>query len=174
MRPYSASYREADYFFGFLTSIAALTAMLLVEREFKLLSFPAGTAAAFFLGTLLAAGIAPLRRILVFQRRKLEAVRLAARAAFVDLGVSRTHARTGVLIYISMFERVVEVVPDIGVEAAPLGADWNAAVTRLERSLAPSPDVDRFLDAMRALGPILGKALPHQADDENELPDEVQ
>lgn len=174
LRGSSASYREADYFFGFLTSIAALTAMLLVEREFKLLSFPAGTAAAFFLGTLLAGGIAPLKRLLIFPRRKLSAVRMAARAAFVEMGVSRTHGRSGILVYVSMFERRVEVVADIGVEVAPLGADWMQAISRLERSLTPSPDIDRFLDAMRALGPILGKVLPHQEDDENELPDEVQ
>ncbi len=168
LRGASASYREADYLFGFLCSLAALVTMLYAERGFRAISFPLGALAAFVLGAMLSRGLAPIRRVFVMPGRKMEMVRLAARASFVDLGVSRTSGRTGVLVYLSMFERRVEVVPDIGIDAAPLGPEWKTAVAALERSLSPSPDVDRFLRAMRALGPILGKALPRAEDDADE------
>ena len=174
VRHVSGTYRDADYLFGFLLSLAALLAMLFAEREFLLGSFPVGVVAAFVFGTVAAAHIDPIRRLLVFPARKLAAVRTAARAAFVEMGVSRTHHRTGILLYVSVFERRVEVVPDVGIDPRALGPDWKTAVAALERSLTPSPDVDRFLGAMRALGPILAHALPHHAGDVNELPDEVQ
>jgi putative membrane protein len=174
LRGASDHYREADYLFGFAASLAALVTMLFVERSFVLASFPVGLVAAFLAGTLASAHVAQIRRLLVFPARKRAAVHLAARAAFHDQGVSRTQHRTGVLLYVSMFERRVEVLPDVGVEGAHLGPDFRAAVTRLEGCLAPSPDLDRFLAAMRALGPILGAALPRGEDAVNELPDEVQ
>ena len=174
LRGASDHYRNADYLFGFLVSLGVLVTMLYVERSFVLGSFPLGVIAGFLAGSVASAHVAQIRRLLIFPARKLAAVRLAARGAFHDQGVSRTHGRTGILLYISMFERRVEVVPDVGIAAAALGPDWKAAVTALETSLTPSPDIDRFLGAMRALGPILGRRLPRSADDVNELPDEVQ
>jgi putative membrane protein len=174
LRGASDNYRDADYLFGFVLSLVVLVVMLFVDQPFRLLSFPAGVLAAFLLGAAACANVAQIRRLLVFPGRKAAAVRVAARGAFVDQGVSRTHHRTGILLYISMFERRVEVVADIGIAAAGLGPDWKAAVQALERSLTPSPDVPRFLAAMRALGPILAHRLPRHDDDVNELPDEVQ
>ncbi len=177
LRPTSGPYRDADYLFGFLLSVAVLVAMLVVDRPFLDGSFPVGVVTAFLFGAVASAHIDPIRRLLVFPARKLAAVRTAARASFVDLGVSRTHRRTGVLLYVSIFERRVEIVPDTGFDAVvikALGPEWKAAVSSLERSLTPGPDLDRFLAAMRALGPILARALPHAATDVNELPDEVQ
>jgi putative membrane protein len=57
-----------------------------------------------------------VRRLLVLPARKIGAVRQAARGAFFDHRVSRTHGRTGILLYVSVFERRVEVVPDAGIE----------------------------------------------------------
>jgi putative membrane protein len=174
LRGASDLYREADYVFGLLVSLGVLSAMLFVERTFVLASFPLGVVAGFLTGAVASAHVAQIRRLLVLPARRAAAVRLGARGAFYDQGVSRTHGRTGILLYVSMFERRVEVLPDVGVLAAGVGPEWKAAVAALERSLLPSPDLDRFLTAMRALGPILARHLPRSADDVNELPDEVQ
>lgn len=174
LRGASDVYRDADFLFGFLVSLVALVTMLYVERPFGDAAFPFGVLAGFLAGTSASANVAQIRRRLVFPGRKAAAVRTAARAAFVDQGVSRTHGRAGVLVYISMFERRVEVVADIGINAAGLGSSWKDAVASLEGSLRPSPDIDRFINAMKALGPALATRLPHTADQVNELPDEVQ
>jgi putative membrane protein len=174
LRGSSAVYRDADYLFGFIVSVGALLAMLFGERVFVLASIPAGVIAAFLAGTVASAHVSQIRRILVFPSRMATAVRLAARGAFVDQGVSRTHGRTGVLVYASMFERRVEVVPDVGINAAGFNQDWKDAVAVLERSLRPAPDFERFIAAMQALGPVLATRLPHHDDDVNELPDDVQ
>ena len=172
LRGASGRYRDADYLFGFLSALGALAVLLLQGRPAPAVTLPAGVVAGFFLGTALSANLAPLRRLLLFRRRRLQEVRTAARAEFVDMGVSRTRDRTGILLYISMFERRVEIVADIGVDPGALGPEWKAAVTALEESLTPRPDVERLLAAMRALGPVLGRGLPRSSeDDEPDEPD---
>jgi putative membrane protein len=95
-----------------------------------------------------------------------------ARATFVELGISKTSARTGILVYVSMFEKSAEVVCDVGIDAAVLGAPFAHAIAALDVALHRGPSFPGFAAALRALGPILGKTLPRLADDINELPDE--
>jgi putative membrane protein len=173
LRRSAADYRDASYLFGFLVALASLLVMLFAEYAFALVAFPGGMIASFLVGTYVAARIAPVRRLLTRRSERLRAVQAAARAAFVDLGVSRTQGRTGILVFVSMFEREVEIVSDIGVDAAGLGEDWTRAVVALRGALRPAPSFDRFAERLRALAPPLAAALPRAADDVNELPDEV-
>jgi putative membrane protein len=174
LRGASDTYRDADYLFGFLVSLGALVTMLFVGHSFALASLLLGSVAGFLSGAVASANVAQIRRLLVFSGRKAAAVSLAARGAFYDQGVTRTPARTGILLYVSMFERRVEVLLDVGINSRTLGPEWKTAVTALEGSLSPHPDIDRFLAAARALGPILGRALPRAADDVNELPERAR
>jgi uncharacterized membrane protein len=71
-----------------------------------------------------------------------------------------------------MFEKGVEVVADVGIDAAVLGAPFTSAIAALDTALRRGSSFPRFTEALRALGPILGKTLPRLTDDVNELPDE--
>ena len=94
-------------------------------------------------------------------------LRAAAREAFVDQGVSRTRRRTGILVYVSTFERRVEIVADIRVDTKLVDAEVRA----LAEAVAHGPDLDAFVEALRRFGPALARALPRGADQVNELPD---
>jgi putative membrane protein len=173
LRRVSGSYRDADYLAGFLLALVALLVMLFADHTFPLLSFPAGMIGTFALGAFLSNGIAPLRRALTSPSRRRAQVRTAARAAFVDQGISRTRGRTGILVFVSLLEREVEVVADIGVDPVLLGEDWTHAVAALRASVRPSPVFEDFRKALRGLAAPLAQAMPRAADDVNELPDEV-
>ncbi len=121
---------------------------------------------------MLSAAAPPVRRLFTTARRIEDTVRAAARAAFYDNGVLRTRGRTGMLVYVSLFERRVELVPDVGIDQAALGAEWTEAKARLAVAVRRT-DVDTFLTTIAAMGPLLGRALPRADDDVNELPDEV-
>jgi uncharacterized membrane protein len=102
------------------------------------------------------------------KEKRKEAARSAARSSFVDLGVTKTKGRTGVLILVAVFEKRAEIVCDIGVESSVVGAAGDRMQEAVERF-----DFDAFVTALESMGPPLAKALPRQADDENELSDEV-
>ena len=173
LRRTAGSYRAADYLVGFVLAVVALLVMLFTEHEFRLLAFPGGVIAAFVFGAFASASIPPLRRTFTLPSRRRDEVRRAARAAFVDLGVSRTRARTGVLVFVALFEREVEIVADIGVDPEILGEEWTKAVLALRDSQKPQPSFARFVERLRALAAPLAAALPRAKDDVNELPDEV-
>ena len=172
VRAASGHYRHTDYLLGFALSFAALLVFLFDSHEFEIDWMPVDSIVAFALGAFASTAVPPLRRALTSRRLMRNNVKTSARAAFVDLGIGRTSGRTGILVYVSMFERCVEVVPDIGIDSAVLGAPFTGAIAALDAALHRGASFPRFAEALRALGPILSKALPRMADDVNELPDE--
>jgi putative membrane protein len=172
VRARSGHYRHTDYLVGFAFSFVALLFFLFDPHEFEIDWMPVDTLVAFALGTLLSVGFSPLRRVLTSRKLMRENVRTAARATFVDLKIAKTSGRTGILVFVSSFERRVEVVPDIGVDPVVLGPGFERAVSELDLALRRRASFVSFVEALRALGPILGRALPRTADDVNELPDE--
>jgi putative membrane protein len=167
VRRRSATWREADLATGAVVAFGVLMLLLFHPREIAVEIMPIDVMLAFAAGAVLCAGMPPLKRLLLPRRRVDEQVRLAARAAFVDQHVSQTRGRTGILVYVSMFERRVDVVADAGVDAKLIEAEVRALRASIERG----PDLDAFLDALRGIGPALASALPKGEDDVNELPD---
>jgi putative membrane protein len=107
-----------------------------------------------------------LRRLTRADRRAGQ-VRDAAHLAFQEEVVHGTARRTGVLVYVSLLEGRVEVVPDLGVEGAVPRGELQAAVDVLRHD-----DVAHLLAGLDALGDVLARHLPHRADsDETDLAD---
>ncbi len=174
VRAASDRYRDADMIAG---SLLALTTLLVcLYAPFTVTADLAGPAVvvAFALGFLISASVPPVRRVLLARARQRAAVRAAAREAFFDQSIATTRARTGVLVFVSLLERRVDVVLDVGVANAPLPDGWTAALTALERSLEGGASLERFEQALTALAVPLSQALPRQSGDVNELPDEVR
>ncbi len=168
----SGFYRYADYLCGFVSSLVALFLVLFLPRDFAVETMPIDVAFAFVLGTLVSVYISPLRRLLARKAHMEKAVAMAAKAAFVDQGISRTSGRNGMMVYVSAFERRVEVVCDIGIRPAELGHTWIEWQDRLNATIS-GMDTERFLATLRELGQLLGPSMPRRADDVNELSDDV-
>jgi putative membrane protein len=171
LRHTSGNYRHVDYLFGFVISLVTLGVLLFSPVTFRLSAFPVDVTLAFVIGAVVCANVAPLRRALSSVRTRHANVRRAAREAFVDHGVSRCSGRWGVLVYVSMFERDVEVVPDLAIDPVSIEG-WHDAVAAM-RAAVQRTDFDAFVTAMEKLGPALAKPFPHRDDDVNELPDEI-
>jgi putative membrane protein len=113
-----------------------------------------------------------LRRRLVSRVSLASRVRTAAEAAFHGRRVSATRERTGVLIYVSLFEREVVVLPDIGIAARAPEDAWGEVVAHVVRGMKAGRPVDGILDGVRACGDLLrGAGLPARPDDHDELDD---
>ena len=158
--------------FGLGVALVVLAVMWFSPTVYDVRTMPLDAALAFVLGTAVAASVPSLRRLLTPQSFRSRSVEAAARDAFGALGIEKTRGRTGLLVFVALFEGQVVLVPDSGIPAAlvtgPLAAtrdDLSAAVTRR--------DLDAFLTALARLGPACATVLPRQADDENELCDDV-
>lgn len=173
VRRASGHYRATDYHIGFIALGVVVGYMLVVPQLFSLGQIALNGLAAFALGALLSANVAPLRRLLI-RRATLEGnVATSARAAFHELGMSRTSGRSGILVFVSTFERAAAVVPDIGIDPDALGDGYRDALAAIQEA-ARKQDLDAFFAAIETLGPVLAPSMPRAADDINELSDEVQ
>lgn len=106
----------------------------------------------------------PLRALLRDQSARQRAIEL-----FAQLGVWDTEHNSGVLIYVQLVDRRVEIVADRGIGARVGEAFWNAACRRMETAFAAGHFED---GALLALGDITTALTEHfPASDAN--PDEL-
>jgi putative membrane protein len=170
--------READphwgtaAFVGFVTAIATLLVLLFAETEFATSFIPIDIALSFVTGVAIFK-LAPfgVRLFVPGHHRRASALK-AAKAAFYDLGVSRTRDRTGVLVFAAMAERVAVVLQDVGIDTKMAGAAWSTAVTGAQASVAAN-DSAALARSVVDMGRALGALYPRKDDDQNELPDEM-
>jgi putative membrane protein len=171
VRKGAGTWREADFAWGAAFGFVTLLFLLFYPRDFAVGSMPLDVLVAFAIGFFASRMIPALRRLATTAASRRAAVDLHAKAAFVDLGVTRTTGRTGMLVYVALFERAVGIVTDAGVSEEAKAAAL-AARDALEAAVSAG-DIEPFAAALEALGPAFGKTMPRAADDVNELPDEV-
>ena len=174
VRDRSDTYRDVDYLVGFVASALTLTVVIFHPAELDEHLFPLEVVFAFAFAALVTSQLWTVKSRLVREPRRRAAVEAAAASQFYRGKISATHGRTGILVYVSAFERMVALLPDVGVPDA-LEATLTEARRALEAALIRG-DVDGFTRQLEALGPGLAAALPppaRAADNVNELPDEV-
>ena len=96
-----------------------------------------------------------------------------ARAVFAALGMHRTAARNGVLIYVSIEDRKLAVLCDIGLDAHVPASFWTQRCADLGAHLHAGRAREGLLAAVHDVGEALRRAFPRSPDDRNELRDDV-
>ena len=96
-----------------------------------------------------------------------------AEAHFVRLGMEKTRARNGVLIYFAPRSQTFAVVGDAGVHQF-CGEDfWREIASAMESNLKANQYTDAIVAAIERVGAILAAHFPRSDDDRNELPDDI-
>jgi hypothetical protein len=97
--------------------------------------------------------------------------RQRAHQVFAELGVWDTGENTGVLIYVQLVERRIEIVADRGIAARVPQHDWDAICRAMERAFKASEYQQGALAAIAAVTQILAREFPARGANPNELPD---
>ena len=105
----------------------------------------------------------------VCQRR---AARFAA-AVFLERGLAGVQERNGVLLFVSLAERHVEVIADRALFARIDPARWLTVVEAFTAQVARGDAAAAYVAALDQLGAILAVAYPRASDDVNEIPDRL-
>ena len=172
VRQTSGSYRAADVMFGALLAFAGLVVYVYHPFEFTDDLVPPALLILFLAGSFFCSQVGPLRRLLTPQRLLSDNARRAALTEFHEQRISVTRDRTGIFVYVSLFERIVEIVPDVGVGARRLGDDGTAALAAM-RDAVRQGGVETLVEGLGRLARALERSLPRSSDDVNELPDAV-
>jgi len=131
-------------------------------------------AVLFLAGYLLVTNVMWLRRLFISEDEMLDGVRTAALASFYEKGLHRTKDETGVLIYISIFERKVWVLGDRGIHARVGEGAWKELVSLIVDGIRNGRQVDAICRAVERAGEILRSHFPVRKGDRDELPNLIE
>jgi putative membrane protein len=119
------------------------------------------------------ASVPAVLRWLVFADAAEEKVLRAAKVAFLDFGVHHTEGRSGVLVYLSLLERRVQILGDAGIHKVIGDEGWKKHVDAVARAMH-AHNVDGLIAVVKELGSVLSSSFPRKEGDKNELPDAVR
>jgi putative membrane protein len=170
VRARSGNYAHSDYLFGFLIAFLILNFLIFVPFPFPEYLVPVDVAVAFVLGAIVSWRSNSIRRLFSREKYRKEAVRRGAAAMFYEAGIANTDAEMGVLIYLSLMERRLELIADRGVLKKVPAQAWNHQSFEL-RAIGKKPDPTAFQQAIEQFGKMLATHVPATGENPNELPD---
>ena len=112
-----------------------------------------------------------LKRLFIAKREIDEEVHEAAITTFFEQGLYRTRDETGVLIFISLFERKVWVLADRGINDRVENNQWDTIVAGIVDGIRSNSTGQAICDAVVKVGRLLESHFPVKDDDTNELAD---
>jgi putative membrane protein len=99
--------------------------------------------------------------------------RRRASEQFLAQNLHTTSGRTGVLIFVSIAEKRVEIIADSGIDARVEKGTWQKIVDDFTADITAGRPVEGFERAIARIGELLAQHFPPGAIDPNELPDHL-
>ena len=100
-----------------------------------------------------------------------QSTRARARQVFAQLGVWDTEENSGVLIYVQLVDRRIEIVADRGIARRVAQSEWDALCRAMEHAFKQHQYESGALAAIEAVTAILTRHFPASGANPNELPD---
>jgi putative membrane protein len=131
----------------------------------------AGGAAGF----LLAAFVPPLKRWMAGDEVMAARAQRRAAGAFLEQEVFRTRDRTGILLFVSLFERRVVVLADSGIHQRVAPGEWDGIVAGVVLGIHAGRPGAALIGAIRECGQLLERhGVARREDDTDELSNDLR
>jgi len=169
----SDAYPAAGLLGSSMFSLALAIAAMLVAGSRDMWMFLMFFGVLFILLNELFRRVSVLKRPFVSAADMHEEVEQAAAAAFYRRGIHDTVDRTGILIYISVFEHRVRVIADKGISAKVEPHLWLEIVDTIISGIRSRRQGPAIADAVERCGRILAEYFPVMPGDRNELGDTI-
>jgi putative membrane protein len=166
IRSRSGPYGHAEGRVAALVALVALLVLLFSPWTFAPPWVVIDVVIAYFLGLFAARRSDVLRRLVTSARERATSVRTTAAAVFHERGIANTESETGMLVYLSLLERRIEILADRGVLKAVPPLTWNQL---LDLGARHGGTAQTLVEIVRGLAPLLEQHLPARAGDTDEL-----
>jgi uncharacterized membrane protein len=114
----------------------------------------------------------PVRAAIEQAIRECEA-RHGALQLFGQLGVWDTAENNGVLIYVAVADRVVEIIADRGIAARVTPAEWATVCRQMEHHYREGRFREGSIVGILGVGALLGRHFPGKPHGGEQLPDQA-
>ncbi len=156
VRSRSGVYRHADYLFAAILSFLGLLFLLFSPFEFHQYWVAIDVALLFLIGVYLSSRSNAIRRLLTTTKFREEAVRTQGRRrCFMKLELPIPAAEMGLLVYLSLLERRLELIADRGVLKGVPALEWNEIMFELH-AIGREPDPETLQAGLEKLGTSSG------------------
>jgi putative membrane protein len=126
-------------------------------------------------GYLLTAFVPAVRRWMAGAAVLELRARRRAAVAFLEQEVFRTRDRTGILLFLSLFEHRVVLLADSGIHQKVEEERWEAITRRLAEGIRQGRPGTALVEAVRACGELLERhGVERRTDDRDELSNELR
>lgn len=171
--PAASDYRLYPLLWTAVAALAAGVAAAVVDPGLTARTWLAveGAAAVLF-G--LALHVPAIHTVLVPGPVKRAAAGEAARLQFATRVSGRTEDHGGVLLFVSVAERYVEIIADRAVAAHVTDAAWGEVTNRFVAGARQGRFAEALVGAIEGCAAVLAPHFPARPDQRNELPDRVQ
>ena len=168
---------EAAEFLSIPVLWAAVVALIVPWPLYLLTNLASGTILLLQVFTFVAiatvASHNQIRHRLVPASIAAAAARKAAQAQFMAHGVHLTAERTGILIYVALADRRVEIVADDGINRRVAQSELDKLAQEVVAAARSGTLADGLVSAVHGAGELLSLHFPPSATNPNELPDRV-
>ncbi len=125
---------------------------------------------AVFLAVWMLVSWPEVRRFMTPAGLRNRRVHEAALRQFVARGISNTQEKNGVLIFVSLLDRRVEVLADAGIHAAVPTGTWDKAVAAIRHAMRANKPATGLVEAVHICADALAPAFPAGDHNPNQLP----
>lgn len=165
---YPAAHFRSSILIGFFFSISCYY-FYSFDDPLALIWFQvSGTLIGYFLGY-----IPFIKKKFSTVREIEEEVYQRALEVFYENKISMTKERTGIVIYVSLLERKVQVLADCGVNEKVPENYWDELVGNLSSDISRGDLVEGIITSIHTCGEKLIENFPIKEDDTNEITDEL-
>ena len=124
-----------------------------------------------FMMVLLLLNMPRVLHVLLPKTLLVKAAKLKAYETFKILGLQKTSNYQAVMIFVSLYEKYVEIIADSAVSAKIDNALWQSTVDAFLEKVKNDQFEEGYVEAIHKIGAILAEHFPIESNDKNELPD---
>lgn len=165
-----------NYLYTHYLSSLIFTFLGLILLENDLLSLDISSVLIVFMFTFIGYFIPllnPIKRALLLKKEINEEVEQKALQSFYTNKLHLTRDKTGVLIYISILERKINILGDAGINEKVDQAFWDEEVSILAHAIKSNNITSGLNEVIGRIGEKLSEHFPLREDDTNELKNEL-
>ncbi|MDF9798206.1 putative membrane protein [Catalinimonas alkaloidigena] len=125
-------------------------------------------------GATLTESFSFIKRFFISKESLKQQAESRAKQLFVEQSISHTEQRTGILLYISFFEKHAIILPDIGISEIVDQNVWDEILLKLVNDMKNGAYASAICHAIVSCGKVLEESgIQKVIEDDNELPDKV-
>lgn len=166
----SYDYRRAGLIGGLVFGVVAAVCTATLFEQTEMWAFLVQFLGFFLIFSRLLNAFPTLKKPFISKREMLEEVNEAAFTAFYQNGLHHTRDLTGIIIYVSVFERSVQVLADKGINDTVDPTVWKEVVETVTKGIKEGRPGEALCQGVTQCGELVTQNFPIKPDDTDELP----